>query len=183
MPQPYVMSCRAECEHDVKLFQTRMQKAGFPLSNLRVESSFLDAANTRAIPDRKVEFSTYATPRQAANMLLNQVDAHVMCESLRPVALEKNPLDREGPFSGRAPKVAYELRGVQEQLMKASATLAAVSRGEVVESVALSGVSRIDLELQQKDLVGRVSRDGVGLAQAKEQVEKAKTKDVGLTRG
>jgi len=77
-------SCRAECRADIDAF---LESAGPLVTDVIIEPS------TWA-PDCTLEFRSAAHPSQLLDLLESIPDTHVMVETLRPVPLSDNTLER-----------------------------------------------------------------------------------------
>lgn len=87
-----VFSFRAEFGQDVTELTNRLDYHGIPY---QVDVSSLRLMGTDFIPpDVKVELHTDATQHSLEQIMLDVEDNHVMFQSLRPVPLAQNSLDR-----------------------------------------------------------------------------------------
>ena len=81
-------SFRAECLVDVQAFNKLLSSRGF-ISELKTE------ADDAGLPDVEVEMKAGATLGQLRELLRHVVDGHVILQTLRPVPLSENSLERD----------------------------------------------------------------------------------------
>jgi len=83
-----IYSFRAETEQDAKGFLDAVHRAGHEIkSNLHPDAD--------GLPDVEVELHSNARLDQLQDILHGMVDSHVMLQTLRPVALAENSLERD----------------------------------------------------------------------------------------
>lgn len=83
-----IYSFRAECSLDVERFQAEVRK-----TQLSVEVGVM--RGEAPYPDREVEFQSAASLEELRNTMRNVEDGHVMLQTLRPVPLAHNNLNRD----------------------------------------------------------------------------------------
>lgn len=81
-------SFRAECDTDVLNFDAEAERAKLPVS-------YVAMMRGGGLPDVEAEFVSSATLEELRNAMRNVVDGHVMLQTLRPVSLSKNSLERD----------------------------------------------------------------------------------------
>lgn len=81
------LSFRAECEHDVRLLFEAILKEGFQLKR--------SIKRSQKFPDVSVEMQTSASLEEIQQMLREIPDSHVMLQTLRPLLLKDNNLERD----------------------------------------------------------------------------------------
>ncbi|MDF9778925.1 hypothetical protein [Pseudomonas baetica] len=97
-PDPYiqragqVFSMRAECAEDAEGFFKAVQDAGVRINNTVNKDG-------TGLPDVEVEFHADASIEQLHDILRRITDGHVMLQTLRPVSLAGNSLDRDESVS------------------------------------------------------------------------------------
>jgi hypothetical protein len=91
-----VFSFRAECQHDVTEFQKTLRNLNH-VFQLTTHPLLLDIRNgkTLDIGELKVELEIDLTLIQVREIMFQQIDTHVMVESLRAVPLAENDLSRD----------------------------------------------------------------------------------------
>lgn len=80
-------SARAECFHDVARFLSK--PIGFGYVNIKPQ-----VASGINLPDVTIEFQAVASLNLIKAYLRNMIDCHVFLETIRPVALSENSLER-----------------------------------------------------------------------------------------
>lgn len=88
-------SFRAECEHDIAEFRKTLERHGI-VAELREEKLLIEFhRGPDWMGDMKVELKTEATLEDLRAAMRDQIDTHVMIQSLRELPLSENDLDRD----------------------------------------------------------------------------------------
>jgi len=91
---PYkVYSCRFEFSHDYTAFLVQADKQGIQVSTNKFRS--VCAENGFVLPDVHVEFRAEAELEALRNVMRAGSDLHVGLQTLRPVVLDENSLERD----------------------------------------------------------------------------------------
>lgn len=88
-------SCRAECEHDVGVFVEHLDD----LKCTPKKVIYL------GMTEWAIEFDTELTIEEIRNILGAEIDTHVMIQTLRPIPLSQNKLDRDHSVSWSEGKI------------------------------------------------------------------------------
>ena len=81
-----IFSFRAECEHDIRLLFEAMMQQGYRLKR---------TVKRGIMPDVSVEIRTSATQQEVIELLSQIPDSHVMIQTLRPVLMKDNSMERD----------------------------------------------------------------------------------------
>jgi len=83
-----IYSFRAECQADVDRLQVQ-------LDNVTTQYKLDVFPHGEGFPDVKVELTADLEQHEIESMMAGIVDSHVMYQSLRPIPLARNSLDRD----------------------------------------------------------------------------------------